>query len=822
MELNKVIYSGKLAGFRPIIWLGEAVFRRENQIRSVMKDRLGEEYAELFSNIVIHSGATPSLATASWMTAWLNKAHAIGALPEQQQLAVKQKLKDMMGRISALCAELKQSGNREYEELSEVILLATHIPFEDCIMSDGQKIVLVFWGFINDASENKGVELMKFLHYDFDDLSLKGPVIKKDTGPVIKETPPIVQKEEPPLSRDTASVKESGISAATTPPPKKRRFRWWWILVILGALLLLLLLFFLLRGCMRGLPVLPDQGLVPPIDTTKIITNPGDTLQRPVLGNRLNVILDKNAKMQDFAQEFADAFGQDAKIVYVDTVIMQVQVEFYTDDIPTWKERIKTLKGVRIVFEESIFRSSYAPGDPGFQRVTDSWQFTAIRAAGGWDITRGKADVVIAVIDDGFDLTHPELKGRYTDPWNVPENAPRVHTNRGKSFHGTHVAALAIGNMDNRAGTSGVAPQCMFMPIQISDINGNMSTTYIINGFLYALTHGADVINMSLGMQWPPFVKNMPVENQKKLAREMYPEEAQFWDEMYAYAEDYDVVVVQAAGNDNVITSIDPMKRSVRTIVVAASDPMNSRSVFSNFGERADVTAPGTQVFSAIPASQYGYLDGTSMASPIVAGAAGLLRSVNPALKNADVRDILVRTGIQVASAADRGVGPLIQLDKALQAAESYQPQTCDELVDSLLNVIDRLKQKVCDTADQMKMPEGALDCGFTKGQWVSSKNLVNGNTQVPVQLFFDFDGKCAGKMTFSEQGGNRCHATVKCRISGRKLTIEQDGNASCSNGTEYTRHVFDCVPDASGILQCSARRVGSSTVLVKFTLNRL
>jgi len=314
----------------------------------------------------------------------------------------------------------------------------------------------------------------------------------------------------------------------------------------------------------------------------------------------------------------------------------------------------------------------------------------------------------------------------------------------------------------------------------------------------------------------------MSPREQEELSRTMYPEEAQFWDEMYTYAEDYKVVVVQAAGNDDVLSTIDPMKRSEKTFVVAATDPMNKKSSFSNFGNHCDVSAPGTSVYSAIPGNRYEYLDGTTMASPIVAGAAGLLLTVNSGLNNQDVKDILIQTGIQVTTSADAPVGPLIQLDKALGAAAGYQSKTCDELVDSLLNVIDKLKQRVCDSGEKMTMPDDALDCSFTKGQWMSSNNLINSLTGVPVQLFFDFDGKCSGNMTFSEQGGNRCRASVKCTISGRKLMIEQDGNASCSNGTEYVRHVFDCVPDANGVLQCSARRVGSRTVLVKFTLNRM
>ncbi len=696
MEPNKVIFTTKLSGYRPVIWLGEPVFRRENQIRSILKDRLGEEYAELFSTVVMHGEPTPDAASASWLSSWIQNATALSHLKGPEQQSIREKLAKMIGRIHLLCDEMKNSGDKEYASLSEVIQLATVLPSENCILTDGIKITLVLWGFINDAANHSSVELMKFLSYDFDDLKFKTPV-KRDE-PIVE--PPVVKEPEKVQEKKVeAPVIITNVTPASTPPPikKKRKFKWWLLLTILGGLLLLcLLLWLLLKGCER-IPTLPNNpGIILPIDTTQIITNPGDTLQRRVLGNRLNVILDKNADLNAFSKDFQDRFGSDAKIVYYDTLIMQLQVEFYKDDIPTWKKKIKEMKGVRIVFEESIFHSNYTPNDPGFKKADWDYPYLAIRAFEGWDRTRGSKNIKIAILDDGFDLNHPELVGRAINPWNVAEHAARVHTNNGQSFHGTHVAALVAGNINNMSGVSGIAPDCMIIPIQISDGNGNMSTTYVINGFLYAINQGADVINMSLGMRWPDFVKMLSGPEQDDLARTMYPEEAQFWDEMYAYAEDYNVVVVQAAGNDDVLAAIDPMKRSDKTIVVGASDASNTKSEFSNYGSRTDVSAPGSAVFSALPQNQYGQMDGTSMSSPIVAGAAGLLLSVNENLSSAEVKKILIQTGISIQTSSAKPMGPLIQLDKALDLAKKSSPaKDCRQTVDSLLKVIDGLQKQL-------------------------------------------------------------------------------------------------------------------------------
>jgi hypothetical protein len=693
MESAKVIFTTRLSGYRPVIWLGEAVYKRELQIRAILRDRLGEEYCEMFSQTVLHSGSHPSEAAASWRSGYISEGTPINRYSGDALENLRARLSMMMEKITSLCAELKTSENVEYRELSELIQLALVVPSEDCILVSGDRIVLVLWGFISDTATYKPVELIRFV----------SKIEKKPEEAKIQITqnpPPEPERKEEVKTVSVSNPPSNPVSPAESGMQKVRKKcrcrRWWWVgLIALGLALLVLLFFLLFKSC-RHFPVLPDRPeILLPIDTSKIISNPGDTLHRPVVGNRLNVILDKNANMDAFAKSFSDRFGQDARIIYYDTMIMQVQIEFYKEDIPYWKKKLKELPEVKIVFEESIFHSGFTPTDPGFSDAQEAWAFKAIRAYEAWDQNRGNSKIVIAVLDDGFDMTHPEFAGRMIRPWNVISRDALVGTNGGRNKHGTHVAALVAGNINNGKGVSGVAPQCMIMPVQISDANGIMSTTGIISGFLYSIKHGANVINMSLGMRWSNLIKNSSLQYQEELARTLYPEEAAFWDELYAYAEDYGVVVIQAAGNDEVLASIDPMKRSVKTIVVGSTDPLNAKSSFSNFGSRTDVSAPGTSIYSALPGNQYGFMEGTSMASPIVAGAAGLLLSVNPKLTPAEVKDILVQTGIAVKTKADQSMGPLIQLDKALEAAKKPPLDDCKRRTDSLIRVIRDLEKQI-------------------------------------------------------------------------------------------------------------------------------
>ena len=219
---------------------------------------------------------------------------------------------------------------------------------------------------------------------------------------------------------------------------------------------------------------------------------PGDTLQRPIVGNRLNVIINRDNTIEEFLEDFNARYADQAQVVYCDTLANLLQVQFATDDIVVWKERLQKLTGVRMVFTEGVFGAEVIPDEPGFKDADESYYFKLIRAFQGWDVTMGREDVVVAVIDNAFDLEHEELKGQCVNPWNIMTNSPDVNTYGGTQRHGTHVASLVVGAI-NGVGVSGIAPGCKVMPIQVGVEDGSMPTSAIIKGFLYALKQGVQV-----------------------------------------------------------------------------------------------------------------------------------------------------------------------------------------------------------------------------------------------------------------------------------------------------------------------------------------
>jgi subtilisin family serine protease len=193
-----------------------------------------------------------------------------------------------------------------------------------------------------------------------------------------------------------------------------------------------------------------------------------------------------------------------------------------------------------------------------------------------------------------------------------------------------------------------------------------MTTSSILDGIFYALKNDANVINMSLGIDLSSAYGNLTEEQQKTYAKTIYKDEAAMWNEVYEIADKDGVVIVQAAGNSSVIAALDPMKRSKISIIVGASDRNKKIAKFSNFGEEVDIYAPGVNIYSSVPNQQFKTMDGTSMASPIVAGCIALLKSMNNNLSTTEIKQLINDTAEDVNNEFK-----LIQVNKLLQKTQS-------------------------------------------------------------------------------------------------------------------------------------------------------
>lgn len=291
-----------------------------------------------------------------------------------------------------------------------------------------------------------------------------------------------------------------------------------------------------------------------------------------------------------------------------------------------------------------------ATNDPYFSK---QWHLVKVQAEAAWGAATGN-NALVAVVDSGVDLTHPDLAANvvsYPDadmvePDGTCSGKPKVCTQDGaqdKNGHGTHVAGIIGAVANNGVGVAGVAPTAKILPVRVLDANGSGSIDQIAAGITYAANKGAKVINLSLGF--------LSGQGQAvRLLGLLDPVENAIND---AYARG--AVVVVAAGNDSVPLCADPAAYP-NVICVGATDQFDNISFYSNSDALHPnyVTAPGGwgygafslghnsptgvtcqgEIFSTYlrgndvwcsPEAGYEGISGTSMAAPVVSGTAALL-----------------------------------------------------------------------------------------------------------------------------------------------------------------------------------------------------
>lgn len=418
----------------------------------------------------------------------------------------------------------------------------------------------------------------------------------------------------------------------------------------------------------------PEMGVLPPLDTTQLVKDPN---RQTIVDGVLNILMENEDKsIMDLARDFKAKYPEDKyQIIYYDDVVKRMQVRVPSEERKQLRAEIpgKFAPDYDLyVFDESLFVVGYTPNDPEISNANHSWYLDAINAKAAWDITQGSERLTIAVVDNGFNIGHPEFSGKVVMPYNVWTHDKSVYPQQVD--HGTHVAGTALALMDNNKGLCGIAPKCAFMPVQVADRNGMMTITSVLDGVLYALYQGADVINISLGME---FASSIPEPVQKELQDHYFKEEEMLWNEVMKIANKHDAIIVIAAGNENILAGVNPVNRPRNFIVVSAVDKKHAqvtKAEFSNYGLYSTVSAPGVDIYSTYGRNGYMSMDGTSMAAPIVTGTVALMKSINENLTPSQIICVLQGTGTQV----NGKIGSLIQIDKALEKVKSGDFEDCE------------------------------------------------------------------------------------------------------------------------------------------------
>jgi len=323
--------------------------------------------------------------------------------------------------------------------------------------------------------------------------------------------------------------------------------------------------------------------------------------------------------------------------------------------------KLKSHDAIEYAELKELHYTTLTPDDPSFDQ-TNQWALFQIAAEQAWDFNTGDPNIVVAVTDNAIDVDHPDLTNKMVGGYDAvdQDNDPRpCGSNNGS--HGTHVSGIVGAETNNNTGIASIGYDVSVLPIKIGDCTGSLTSGY--DGIVYAANNGADVINMSWGGGGS----------------------SNYGQNVCTNAWNAGSILISAAGNDDVSTQFYPAGYN-NVVSVASTNDTDGKSSFSNYGTWIDIAAPGSNILSTIEGSGYGPKSGTSMASPLVAGLVGLMKSHAPNATQTDLLNCLYSSADNIDAQNPNYVGELgagrINANAAMNCASSFSAQNDAAIVD--------------------------------------------------------------------------------------------------------------------------------------------
>jgi len=311
---------------------------------------------------------------------------------------------------------------------------------------------------------------------------------------------------------------------------------------------------------------------------------------------------------------------------------------------PASLESAAATLGKELLFEtiqkNYLLQAQIVPDDTLYEQ---QGYLETVRASEAWDISTGAEEIVIAIVDTGMDPNHVDLAAKILDGWNVWDDTADFSDRAG---HGTQVAGVAAALSDNGLGVTGMAWDSPILAIRVADDSGQTTSRHVAAGILWAVNHGAAVINVSFAPLW----SNRIVRSAAQTA-------------MLRGS-----VVVISAGNGGGQTD---SRGFPEALFVGALNESREIASFSDQGPFVDIVAPGTSIRSTGIGDTYGLTNGTSFAAPLVAGVAALAWSANPELRPVSIMNVLTEHAVDLGAPGEDSVygSGLLDAAAAVEAA---------------------------------------------------------------------------------------------------------------------------------------------------------
>jgi thermitase len=415
------------------------------------------------------------------------------------------------------------------------------------------------------------------------------------------------------------------------------------------------------------------------------------------------------------------------------------------------------------------YPTATTPNDPYFKTgagalLGGQWEMPLVQAPAAWDMTTGNSSVVIAVVDSGI-APHPDLVGRLLTGHSVLDNSTTTSDTYG---HGTYVAGVVAADSNNAQGLAGTCWNCRLLPVKVYTTS-SATVSNLATGIIWAADHGAQIVNVSMAT----------------------PTASSTLDNAVAYATNHGALVVAAAGNSGCNCAAYPAA-SPGALGVASSDQKDALDGSSNYGNWVGIDAPTGEVTTSLtdPATgaQWGYapIGGTSLASPVVAGIAGLVLSVAPGLSPAALKTLLMQS-VDPVTGTHLVASGRINAYKAVLAAggvatkpspsptsttTSSSPSASPSPTTSTTTFSGTLTSKSTSKAFALTMGSGATHGALTFGKCTAMTVALATNAGTPVASASGGNGVsvsatvAVGSYNWMASGSSRCTFTLTVTYS--------------------------------------------------------
>jgi thermitase len=296
---------------------------------------------------------------------------------------------------------------------------------------------------------------------------------------------------------------------------------------------------------------------------------------------------------------------------------------------------------VKFAEVDRLVAPAFTPNDAYYG---SEWHLQTINAPIAWNTSVGSG-VVVAILDSGIDPTHPDLVGQLVPGWNFYDNNSNTADVYG---HGTLVAGVVAALGNNGIGVAGVAWGAKLMPVRVTDTSGIGTLSAFANGLTYAADHGARIANLSFPVQ---------SSSSTQAAAQYFVNKGG--------------VVFNSAGNYATLDSTQPSSSLVSVSATGNTDILAS---WSSYGPYVDVSAPGVGIWTTSLGGGYSAVSGTSFSSPLSAGVAALMMSVNRSLAPSQIVSLLESSAVDLGSAGydyDYGYGRVNAAAAVIAAAQA-------------------------------------------------------------------------------------------------------------------------------------------------------